>query len=780
VNTELTPLFGATPAMNPITTGFTAVSSDPMDQMLANLMEGLRSNNKDVRQAAQEVAQGALQVNASSSCRPGVLAGFKGKFDDVPIQQVPLEQTKGPGGTSGGPVGGGGGYGSGPGLGQFRNAVITVKRSDGTDIGQAVTDSEKGMVTIVPCQYRGPVRITVTAKPDGASTYFDETTGEYAGYPTGTEMNAVVPAVQSNMGVTLLTEAAWQYLLAKHGEDGWKDMNKVKESNQFIRDEFNKFLPKSIRIEDITNLPFLVSKETKQDTLTTSKNDIYGLVSSGLARAAGLMRKGDPAPALKLVKQLGKDLSDGVIDLYYKDKSGQSKLVVDNLEDAAYLPRQLPETLNRGIGEIADQLGKEEAKKTTFRVTQMSINPVIQSDGKLARTYTDQHSIVLLDSNGKLFRWKERRQNSQDYILCPISPESSFSRLFPQTAYDVAAINDGTGDFMEQILEIIPRGEDNGGKYKILTPTTVPDFKGATTTAGYRQGVAKDTLPRNAQITRMPDSSISYFPHYIRYRDSFSIGKYMPHSIPLKASSIGISFGGNIDNQPGDDPTGPTAPTFYAVTEKGEVFAWGNKRLGALGDGNAIYTEKLPLDEGTGDPIKVVGLEEKKIVSVIGRESGAFAIDTAGDVWGWGGVCSKPSNQPISQGLLTNKNCAESAGISKPEKIDQFKQYGPIRQISCGTAKTCIALTRGDKDHPVKLLAWGDFEGSSVPSPVTEVPLSGQVTYIGASQYMVYAVMDDGQLVVFPDSPNNPKLLINASDPLPATVSAEDPNCQIQ
>jgi hypothetical protein len=717
-----------------------------MSGLLDQLMNGLKGAQKTLPQAAREVAVGPLQiVGVSANCKPGVLSGFAGGYTDVPVQVPapapapvnpgnPGDAGDGGGGAGdGGSAGGGEGAGAGASLGQFLNTIVRAERSDGTLIGQAVTDKAKGMVTVITCGYQGPVHISMQAKPDGTSQYYEESTGKYAAYPAGEEMHAVVPMVNKNMGITLLTEAAWQYMLVKHGPDGWKSAANVTQANQFIGTEFNKFLPKDLQITDITRLPFLVSDTTKAGTLTTSPNDVYGLVSSGLARAAGLMRAGDLAPALKLVRQLGKDLCDGVIDL-----TCNGVPVVADSKDAAYLPPQFAETLNRGIGDVAAACGNAASNDAGFRVTQIVMGITAQFGSKGAYwvgTYSDQQPMYLLRSDGQAFYWQNRQSKPEAFL-----PQYSFSKLFaPIDANMVALTQDGT--FLSQ--------KTSGGSSVV---TTFPEFFGATATQRSSLGGA----PGRAQISRLPSGRAVYFPHYNDGDASWTAST--KESMLGDITSVAIGYdarGGGFG--PSDPPQNLTdEPTFYVSTARGEAYAWGNDRYGALGDGKS---QKETASLGSGAPQKVIGVGH--VVSVVGRRAGAFALDAKGGVWAWG--------DDSKQGLLFGKKIRGETiySTSTPMAINDFEPFGPVAQMACGVARICTALTRSGK-----LLAWGIFgeESPSVPLErqiplkhfgVTEVPLpiGRRVTYIDAIFDMIYAVMDDGTLVVFPNYPNAPDFI---------------------
>ena len=744
VRAEIGRLLGAEPAdqIDPFRTAFTASPEDGMDVLLDQLMNGLRWNGKTLAQAALEISTGSLQsVEVAGTCRPGVFTGFTGKFDDVPVQ-VARSDDAGEGGGDGA-AGGGDGAGAGGSLGQFLNAVIRVERSDGSLLGEARTDATRGMVTVVPCRYQGPVRLTVKARPDGESQYYEESTGQYAAFPAGETLNAVVPRVTKNVGITLLTEAAWQYLDAKYGADGWKDAGRVAQANAVVSEEFNRFLPKDLTVSDITRLPFLVGGDTRAGSIGTTPNDVYGLVSSGLARAAGLLRSGDLAPALKLVRQLGRDFCDGVVDLRCNGTP-----VVANAADAAYLPSQFGESLNRGVGDVVTACGTSGAGEAAFRVTQIAISasPTQGPSGEyFVESYHGKQPIYLLRSDGRAFYWADRQSAAE-----PFMPGSSFNQIFPQSGYYFAGIDD-SGQFVSK---------SNAGPLGDIVPQ--PAFAKATTTAGYVSATG-----HSSQVSRLPTGQAVYFPHYDRDDPT----RQMQTKVVPLDNVIGVGWAQGDDNQgnPGWGPgtNGKDVPTYFALTGTGELYAWGNDRYGILGDGKPVSMGNPT--PGTGTPQKVAGLPP--IGSVVGFSTGVYALDLAGQVWSWGSI---DANQSLLGGQTGEIN-----GVSTPVLLkDLFAVHGALRQISCGVGNVCAALSSSGK-----LLAWGrfGFEDNVIPPELavplkkfglTEVPLpkDRRVSYLGSSQDMVYAVLDDGTLVLFPTYPTFPAF-IDTRQVLPAATA---------
>jgi photosystem II stability/assembly factor-like uncharacterized protein len=238
----------------------------------------------------------------------------------------------------------------GPGLGRLRNALVRVELADGRVAGEAQVDAVRGVVHVRLSNYAGPVRFTARARADGSTTYYDEAAARFVPYPPGSELNAVVPRFDKNVGITILTEAAWRYLVTRHGADGWKDPARVSEANAVVRDDFNRFVPPEFRVADITRLPYLLGDDTPDGGIADTPNGRYGVVLSGLGVAAGLFRPADPAPVLRLAAQMPLDYCDGVLD-----GTCNGVPVAGDPADAAYAVAQLPAQLETGVQRIAER-----------------------------------------------------------------------------------------------------------------------------------------------------------------------------------------------------------------------------------------------------------------------------------------------------------------------------------------------------------------------------------------------------------------------------------------
>jgi len=148
-----------------------------------------------------------------------------------------------------GSAGGGGegeGAGAGGGLGAFKNALVRVERADRTVVGSALTDSY-GMVSIKDCG--GTQSLLVTVQGSSIATYWDEAAQSDLPFPSTESMHAMVaPAapgqqtLSKNVGISPLTEAAYQYAVAQlGGADAWRNSANVTLANQIVTAEYNRF-----------------------------------------------------------------------------------------------------------------------------------------------------------------------------------------------------------------------------------------------------------------------------------------------------------------------------------------------------------------------------------------------------------------------------------------------------------------------------------------------------------------------------------------------------------
>ncbi len=623
---------------------------------------------------------------------------------------------------------------AGPGLGKFQNAIVVVQLADGTE-RSAEIDPTRGVVKMSLCGYDKPVHLKVVGKPDGSSTYYDESLRKYAPFPAGQEVHAVVSRFTKNIGITVLTDAAWYYLLATHGPEGWKTAANVDEANARIRDVFNSYLPKDLQIADITRLPELLSEKTGTVENNATGNGKYGIVTSGLARAAGLLlQPGEDQnfDAGKVIaRQLGRDLCDGKLDFTACD----GKPFFAESERPAYLPAQFGEFLNAGIGDIAAKCGSESMEASSLRIVGAKIETSfpyarVESALEYARPlYSKRSPMWLLRNDGKVFFWANQSATPELYEGLK---SESFRQLFAQGPL-LGATTGGKVFSRETIVPTdaaLPRKE-----WLAKTPsvTEQPNYFGVSTVATM-ETIMSDPLPQyhwwsTFQLIARKGNGDAY----IDPRDNWNFSGRLEPMPMSKVSSVAVTNGWGMDHD-----------GYFAVTVDGKVFAKGFNFAGQLG-----------LPEGAPQrvtvPTQLTFSEAGKdvfIVSVTGRQLGAYALDRDGRVWSWGDYASY----------------APSTGSMTPVRKPQFDPHAPVRQIECAHMRQCAAISKSGE-----MLVWGTFYKKSVDDvpentsmdpekkiykDIVTVDLEGhRVIYIGSSGWNVYGVRDDGKIIVFPTTP---------------------------
>jgi len=218
----------------------------------------------------------------------------------------------------GGCLGGGGSSGSGaaattdvtvtPALGRLVGAIVTVRKLDGSALGSATTGATSGTATIaIDAAYSGPLLVEV-AGAAGAS-YFDEAAGVVVAFPAGEVMRALAATVQPDIGVTTLTEMAYQAARAAAGGDAALTAAMIQNANDAIRDAMAPELASGLLTP-----PTLVGSRADLAQLPTSAAGKYAARLAALAQAARTADSANASPALAMLQQLKADMADGKLD----------------------------------------------------------------------------------------------------------------------------------------------------------------------------------------------------------------------------------------------------------------------------------------------------------------------------------------------------------------------------------------------------------------------------------------------------------------------------------
>lgn len=205
------------------------------------------------------------------------------------------------GGSGGSSSGGAPPSGAAPSLGLVQNAAVVFYQADGSTVVGTGDTGDDGVVTISTGAYRGPVIVEVLGD-DVDAMYFDEAAGAFVGFPAGNSLHALVPAAGSTVGVTPLTEIAYQAAVAQ----GLLPISgqAVNQVNEIVRAALTPGLT------SLLSVPARFDGDTAAGDLRDDEAGRYALVLAALAT----LNAGEMRPALATSTALVADLVDGDID----------------------------------------------------------------------------------------------------------------------------------------------------------------------------------------------------------------------------------------------------------------------------------------------------------------------------------------------------------------------------------------------------------------------------------------------------------------------------------
>jgi len=612
-----------------------------------------------------------------------------------------LEDTGGVGGAGdGGSPGGGDGAGTdgGGGLGRTVNALLSVHRlADGALVGQAFTHPITGLVKIKAGPGAAPLLLTLSG--NDKARYYDEGQAALGASPvasmlpfgSGQVLHALVDRLDENLGVTPLTEAAYRYAINQflgdpariaRGEDALRSsvevgalhrltVDQVRQAHAVILKEINGKLPDVYRLDSLKSLPTPVDGEAGTDVLKLSRYGRQQAVTGGLVTAAGLFKKIDAKqPALALVEQLARDLTDGKLDGYALDGSPAAR----EGETPVYDATRLPADLSFGANRQAERFGS---------VTLYPLVPAIIEVGEQWATYDNDcprwrdHVSLLKDGSVRIARTTYSAPKS----LPPKCDQTSTTSVTSDFATGVRQLqSNGYQGFLVRSdggvigwgnasCGMLGNGMSTGTVDKPVNIATLGkltsmaigdvsvaarDAAGQIYTFGsnFEGSLGLGPNPSGAENCKLSDSKL-VLPSVLtprpvpRLRDTVSVhvvrGKtfYAVQADGLLAgwgSADALAFGGTVtaprdtpalvfDDMKGVRTVGGTQDMTFALLTKGVVVGWGANSGAGFGDGSSrpvTSRAAVPLGNGVVQDLVADGLGQ------------AIALLDDGSVIGWG------------------------------------------------------------------------------------------------------------------------------------------------
>jgi len=542
----------------------------------------------------------ATDVLGVQQCRKAVTNAFPpgANLDwDVALGGPALSSSDSAGGAFGGSDGLGG-VGVAGSLGRFENARVLVRGLDGTEFGSATIGSD-GLALFQSCGDSSPVLVTI--KGQAGARYFDEgrgTAGAWVDLPESAVLRAWIPSLSRNIGVTPFTEAAVQWLEAQGITS--PTAKQIAEANDKVRALVNAFIGDRFAIDDIARLPAILGPDSGSGSLTDDPRGRYGAVVAAFGRQAGVFNPGLSAPALQATQQLGRDLTDGVLDGF--DATGAP---VASASQRAYDPAALTAALSSSLASITTQFGGSGVQQKVDRVIALGAAglPVGSSESAAPKALQLRSDGALLTADAAATRIDSDVAQVFSAAQAPatvlfIKRKDSSIRALGGSA-SASLVGDGAPGFR-------------------ATPVLVPSLSSATSIA----------IGSQHALARLADGTVLAWGNNASGQLGVVSGAT---AIPIPASSLtSVLSIAAIEN------------ASFAITGTGDVLSWGGAGP-ILGAGAAVTSRGLP-----GPVLTAAGTALKRAIAVVGMKpagsaagiAAAAAVDADGGIWTWGSAAS--------------------------------------------------------------------------------------------------------------------------------------------
>ncbi|MGE3924138.1 MAG: RCC1 domain-containing protein, partial [Lautropia sp.] len=560
----------------------------------------------------------ALLANCPEHC---VISGFVGDLD---WQWAPGASGSVGEGIGGG-ADGGGGIGAGGSLGQFRGALVVARFEDGSEIGHAFTDDEKGMVTIRPGRtYNGSILVEIHGQP--GATYFDEGKNIAVPYPPGRVLRAIVPSISKNIGVTPFTEAGYQLSLRCQAGDGPVEVcatgtpqvgegagnavvparNAIRNANAHVTGVLNQQFPNTLQVDDITRLPFIVGSGTPDGTIADTPRGRYGLANIAFSKQAAMYNTAAEAPTLLATDQLSRDLQDGRLDGIGGGATAAAQRTYD--------PHTLTSELSAALAQQTTRYGDAATR---------GLLPVITAFGNTR--YDSYYFDATLEPNGASSTIAVATESSSDRrapgqkttYAGPNAADSRGFMLYSNMGSGSLFIKTDAADSRGRVIAV---GDNSNGELGDGTQT-------ATGPAGpvvlALPGVLTHAVGGIAHtVARLADGSVdAWGDNSYGQLGQGQNGAALPRSAqPLRVALPGPAVAVAAANQ-----------SSFALLEDSSVWSWGNGfGFGTLGDNTEAGERLAPA------PVLSTDGPLTGVVQLSARDNDVIALKADGSVWTWG------------------------------------------------------------------------------------------------------------------------------------------------
>lgn len=663
---------------------------------------------------------------------------------------------------TGGNDGSGGGAAAGGGLGKVLGALMTITDlSNGNVMGSATTDASTGLVTVKTCGATGPFLLEMAGK--AGAKYFDEGLNALVDFPaTAKPLHALVDNWAEHVGVSPLTEAAYRYALNNFkgnpaaiasgsspllvvGDLTGITAAQVAQANNVVLSQINEKFTTNYQMASAKTLPKPIDAGSSATALTDTRYGRSAAVNGGLVKAAAFYNNNLATPALSMVDQLARDLTDGRIDGFALDGTQ-----VASSEQTAYNSTRLANGAQIATNVLAGQYG-QVLKPIASQVDEFQY--LIVQDISLTNLY-------LPDGSSRPQASKNNCANFNDEVALMSDGSVTIRRSAPtQNAAGQCAVpyvTTKTNNFLTDVKQIAT-GASTGYAVKrdgsvwawgfnycgtvipgstatavISTPVRINGLSNITSIGAGAGGVlARDTSGRvfawgtNGQARvlniTVPGAAVppagSKVCEYVRSNPGTS-GYFTTEMAYNGVTQLATLQGISKVFTNGD--------SYFALTSDGRVYAWGSGEFGVLANGivypaGATYASYVN-GNAIVSPQLISNLTD--VIDLVVSQTTVVALLRDGSLKAWGndnnyhigsGV-SAPTARPtilagvtgvkalvgsspfynVDIGLLRTDGTAQTWSSSAvPYKRTTFTAPSPVRAIS-GGVEIDLYLTNGE------------------------------------------------------------------------------------